>query len=448
MQVKIFESPDMATGLKMIRRELGPDALILSSRTVRNGRLGILGKPVLEITAAVDNRVGSTVHQPAGVQPKNDPLRTAASQAYLEHARPAAQPHASVSTFFSRPTAQNKRAITPVPDAASPTGNGIVGVDHTVMSRELGELKNMVSVLSGEISRLSSRQEKRTITVAPAEFTTLPDITVASESALRRDPVVHFLLSHDIALEHATSIAGFARESLSFADLSRPDIYTSFLRDTISGLMAIQPPDFSSTAEQQRIALVGPTGVGKTTTLAKIAAAYLATHSPSIALITIDTYRIAAVEQLKVYGEIMRVPVEVVISPAQLDAALEKHANRDLILIDTAGRSPRDSVCIEELATFLTPDRGIDKHLVLSAVTREKELLETIDQFGRLAIDRTIFTKLDECRTLGVLLNVQIRNPAPLAFLTNGQRVPEDLLHIDQEMVSRLILPAGEGIDQ
>jgi flagellar biosynthesis protein FlhF len=312
------------------------------------------------------------------------------------------------------------------------------------VSRELSELKEMVSSLSGELSRLSSRTEHPP---APPENSG-GQAAIGAASAAQRDPVASCLLANDISPENAVTIAGFARESLSFADLSRPDVYTAFLRDTIGGLIDVQPPAFTTTDGQQRIALVGPTGVGKTTTLAKIAAACLGTGSPSIALITIDTYRIAAVEQLKVYGEIMRLPVEVVISPAQLDAALERHADRDLILVDTAGRSPRDSVCIEELASFLTAERGFEKHLVLSAVTREKGLLDTIEQFGRLGIDRTIFTKLDECRTLGVLLNVQISNPAPLSFLTNGQRVPEDLLQIDRETVSRLILPAGEGNQQ
>lgn len=448
MQVKIFESPDMATGLKMIRRELGPEALILSTRTVRNGRLGILGKPTLEITAAVDNRVESAPSEPPDRQPALRPLHGslhgAARQAYLEQTQPEAPPQPAPDERLSLPQALHKPADTRI--AAESPPDPPSGKQRDV-SRELSELKEMVSALSGELSRLSSRKEH------PPAMTALPDngdnpASVGGAASAQRDPVAGCLLANDISPENAATIARFARESLSFADLSRPDVYTAFLRDTIGGLIDVQPPSPTPADGQQRIALVGPTGVGKTTTLAKIAAACLATGSTSIALITIDTYRIAAVEQLKVYGEIMRLPVEVVISPAQLDAALERHADRDLILVDTAGRSPRDCVCIEELASFLTAERGFEKHLVLSAVTREKELLDTIEQFGRLGIDRTIFTKLDECRTLGVLLNVQISNPAPLSFLTNGQRVPEDLLQIDRETVSRLILPTGEGNQQ
>jgi flagellar biosynthesis protein FlhF len=214
---------------------------------------------------------------------------------------------------------------------------------------------------------------------------------------------------------------------------------------TIQDLIEVSPPVFTAGQGQQRLALVGPTGVGKTTTLAKIAAAYLSRHSSSIALITIDTYRIAAVEQLKVYGEIMGLPVEVVITPEQLEQAIAGHRDKELILIDTAGRSPRDSFCIEELASFMSPELQIDKHLVLAATTRENELLETIDRFRPLGIGNTIFTKTDECSSLGILLNIQIQNPSPLSYVTNGQRVPEDLLEISPKIVAELIMSQHEG---
>jgi flagellar biosynthesis protein FlhF len=162
-------------------------------------------------------------------------------------------------------------------------------------------------------------------------------------------------------------------------------------------------------------------------------------------MITIDTYRIAAVEQLKVYGEIMHLPVDVVITPEQLEQAIARHSDKELILIDTAGRSPRDSYCIDELASFLAPELHIDKHLVLSAGTRENELLDTIERFSTLEINNTIFTKIDECSSLGILLNTQIQNSSPLSYVTNGQRVPEDLLEISPKLVAELIMSQHEG---
>ncbi|BDD87349.1 flagellar biosynthesis protein FlhF [Desulfofustis limnaeus] len=432
MQVKIFESPDMATGLKMIRRELGPDAMILSTRTIRNGKLGLLGKPVLEITAAVDNRAPEPQPPPSPVF--GNPLRRTAQRAYEQHSTTVDQPPASDAPTVAL---EKKRApwFTPPPLQPQVEVNNVGVTEQAAMAQELNALKEMVAGLSGEISRMATQPPPQSPPAAAA-----PDPAPAG-----RDPLVNYLSGHGVAPENCATIAAFAKESLSFADLSRPAVYQSFLRRAIADFLPIAPLDLSPQGGKRRLALVGPTGVGKTTTLAKLAAAFLAAGSGSIALITIDTYRIAAVEQLKVYGEIMRVPVEVVISPAHLQAALEKHRERDLILIDTAGRSPRDAISIEELASFLAVDATVEKHLVLSAVARESELLETVERFRPVGIDRTIFTKIDECGSLGVLLNVQIRNPAPLSCLTNGQRVPEDLLLIDHETLSGLILPPGEG---
>jgi len=142
----------------------------------------------------------------------------------------------------------------------------------------------------------------------------------------------------------------------------------------------------------------------------------------------------------------MRLPVDVVITPEQLKLAIEKHQDKDLILIDTAGRSPKDGLCIAELAPFLSPELNIDKHLVLSATTREVELLNTIERFNTLGITNTIFTKTDECTNLGILLNIQTQNSNPLSYVTNGQRVPEDLVEVSQNRVAELIMSQNEGL--
>jgi len=145
----------------------------------------------------------------------------------------------------------------------------------------------------------------------------------------------------------------------------------------------------------------------------------------------------------------MNLPVEVVISPEQLEQALLRHGDKDLILIDTAGRSPRDTLSIDELAGFFRADLAIDKHLVLSATTRRTELFEAIRRFGHLGIDNTIITKTDECATLGVMLDIQMIDrdtTIPFSFITNGQRVPEDLLIATREIVTQLILtPSPEN---
>jgi flagellar biosynthesis protein FlhF len=255
--------------------------------------------------------------------------------------------------------------------------------------------------------------------------------------------ILSYLQARGIEPETASALARYAGQRLSPAQLDDPQALRLCLVDAVQNFISVAPPDFTEDGQQKRIALVGPTGVGKTTTIAKLAAWYMARHHGKLALITIDTYRIAAVEQLKVYGQIMRLPVEVVIGPEQWASCLNKHHDADLILIDTSGHSPQNALAVTELSEFFTAIPAIEKHLVLSATTREHELLHSLQAFDALAVERTIFTKIDECSNLGVLLNVQVHNARPLSFLTNGQRVPEDLLEIDRRKVAELILSEG-----
>jgi flagellar biosynthesis protein FlhF len=442
MQVKVFESTDMASGLKLIRKELGPDALILSTRTIRSGKLGILGKQVLEITAAIDTdwpkQSEKNKQSQSASQPPFEHLAYTSNGGQTPPTPPSEDREAeTVQPFFkigARPEKSSQRVEhQPLPIQ-----------DNPQIRQEFDDLKGMVKTLAGEIARLGRRSEAdngQTRNSGPAGNTLLHQRLNSSGHT----QVLDLLLSHGINMETARTIAGFAKDSLSEADLSDERRLYGFLQSTISDILEVHKSDFERTDQQHRIALVGPTGVGKTTTLAKIAAYYLSNCSPSIALITIDTYRIAAVEQLKVYGEIMHLPVDVVLTPLQLEEAIARHRDKDLILIDTAGRSPLDTLSIDELATFLRPELAVTKHLVLSATNREQELTETITRFAPLGIDCTIFTKVDECINLGIILNTQIHNGSPISYITNGQRVPEDLFQADNRKIAELIMPNPEG---
>lgn len=136
----------------------------------------------------------------------------------------------------------------------------------------------------------------------------------------------------------------------------------------------------------------------------------------------------------------MNLEVEVVIAPDQLKEILARHRDKKLVLIDTAGRSPKDEQSIAELANFLKPELEIEKHLVLAATARNQELFTAVDRFGTLNLKSFIFTKLDECENYGALLNVHTKNDYPLSYLTDGQRVPEDLLLADPERIAGLIM--------
>lgn len=206
-------------------------------------------------------------------------------------------------------------------------------------------------------------------------------------------------------------------------------------------VVTVEPWEFNG--KQKIVVLIGPTGVGKTTTIAKLAANFSLIGGTQIGLITVDTYRIAAVEQLKTYAEIINLPVHVAYSPQELKDGIARLEDKDLILIDTAGRSQNNQLQIAELKSYLD---GIEAeiHLVLSATTKPRDVEEIIESFSKLAIDRLIITKLDETTAYGMILQACEQAQAPLAFVTTGQGVPEDIDVASGERIAQLILGDSE----
>ena len=188
------------------------------------------------------------------------------------------------------------------------------------------------------------------------------------------------------------------------------------------------------------VALIGATGVGKTTTLAKIAARFVLEKNIRAALITADTYRISAVEQLKTYSDIIGLPLEIVYSPDELKVAIHKHRDKDLILIDTAGRSQHNEYQMKELQEFLAVNSHIECHLVMSATTKNRDAAEILEKFSACEPDRVIFTKTDETSSVGLILNLLAKRDIALSFLTNGQSVPDDIIPATPQKLAELLL--------
>ena len=193
------------------------------------------------------------------------------------------------------------------------------------------------------------------------------------------------------------------------------------------------------------IALIGPTGVGKTTTVAKLAASYKLRHGRRVGLITSDTYRIAAVDQLRMYADIIGVPLKVATTPDDMVTAVEAFRDYDVILIDSAGRSQRDRQRISELAALMDAARPHETHLVLAGNGNENVLIEAVESFGAANPNRVIFTKLDEAVNFGVLLNVARRVPLKLSYVTTGQEVPDHIEAGRPDRIARLILEGPQS---
>ena len=188
------------------------------------------------------------------------------------------------------------------------------------------------------------------------------------------------------------------------------------------------------------VALIGPTGVGKTTTLAKIAAKFVLEKGVSAALITADTYRISAVEQLKTYSDILGLPIEIVYSPEALQQAIEKHSDKQLILIDTAGRSQYNEFQMKELMGLLKANKDIEKHLVLSSTTKHRDAEEILNRFMPCEPERVIFTKTDETSSLGLIMNLLYKKKIALSYVTNGQSVPDDITPASYQKLVEMLL--------
>ena len=350
---------DMKEGMHRIRKELGPEALIIQSRKVRQkGWRGFFAPRQVEITAAVGKPPLEPVKQPGG-------------------------------TAFQK------------------------------IQEEIGELRLL-------LNRLLVRGP------VPAENKDQDQSGLESwRLQLQQQDVYAELIE-----EYLTEIeAGFAGE----IQLTE-EIVGLVLRQKIRKSVRVAP---EKSAQVQ--VFVGPTGVGKTTTLAKLAARYAFYQGEKVGIITIDHYRIGAVEQLRIYADIASLPLEVAVSPGELQRALEKLNGCQRILIDTAGRSTLNLNHIQELAGYLQNLPPAEIFMVISATTKARDLRLICENFRRINYNRLIFTKLDETSTYGALLNGIHLTGLPVIYLTTGQSVPDDLRLADAEKISSLIL--GEEDD-
>ncbi len=209
-------------------------------------------------------------------------------------------------------------------------------------------------------------------------------------------------------------------------------------RDQIIDKIQIAKQDGDKDKGPALVALVGATGVGKTTTAAKLAAWYTLRQGLRVALLSMDCYRIGATDQLRTYAQIMRLPCEIVLRQRELAKALSRHHDKDIVIIDTAGKSPYDEAHIEELQDWFSPCPDIEPHLVLSATTKKEDLQVIIASYGALSASSLILTKLDETRAYAGLCQQVVASSLPVSYLSTGQRVPEDFLVASKDFMDTL----------
>ncbi len=452
MLVKKFEADTMAAALKQVKDTLGAEALILSTRTLRKKGLGVLGRQTIEVTAAVESPSMRRPSTPARGG-YGDGRPTTAPRSVLPANRVETLEDEIVS-LSSRRSAPPEPLATAEPAVDPRLNEELRQLRAQVESQSISQLKAEIEQLKELMTQLTQAQAQvqvqhdsavaespaPAVEVRKAPVRPAPTPLRTAATGVGCDPLVALLQERGIDAGSATTIAGYANALMT--PQQRLDLHQQrkFLSTTLASLVQSKGALWQPGQAQKKISLIGATGVGKTTTIAKLAAQAMTENGARVALVTIDTYRIAAVEQLKVYGEIMGIPVDVVFSPEQLQESFRRHRDKDLILIDTAGRSPKDGERIDELNSFLGAHSGVENCLVLAAPTADNLQQKSFDAFSKLPISRLIFTKLDEADQCGSLINLPLKTNLPICCLTNGQKVPEDLLSADPQLVAELVM--------
>lgn len=249
-----------------------------------------------------------------------------------------------------------------------------------------------------------------------------------------------FLAKREVENEIVQDLVRGVTRKLEGRDDCGPDTVTQLLEEQIRRLINVSGPITTTEKHLKIVAFVGPTGVGKTTTIAKLAADFAFTRKKKVGLITLDTYRIAAVEQLKSYARIMNIPITVAHTPEELKIAVNAFSDKDIVMIDTAGRSFKDTMYLRELKVLLNVIEPVETHLVLSAGTRYSDICAIMEKYGSLSIDHLVLTKLDEVSSYGTIVNLKDRVTIPISYITNGQNVPKDIAVADAAALARLVV--------
>ena len=434
----------MQQALDLVRQEMGGDAVILHTRQVPRRRwLPWRRRHEVEITAGLGVNVRPIAGRwPAAAvsdEPGEVPVKAAAPVATQPTALDLVTP--DVETPEPRTGSRNaaiersvghslasEGAVEAVPQSSvvcasrSPLHGATTNANR--QTSDAGAFAEQLHAIRQMLESLTTHSRPSGAADIPAElfelYAELIDAEV--EDGLARD----FILK---LKEHATP-----------AQLQEPSATRALLTAMVEADLRVGGPIVVTPGKRKVVALVGSTGVGKTTTIAKLAANFRLRDGIKMGLVTVDTYRIAAVEQLRTYAEIIDLPMKVVTNPIEMRRVMDELVGLDLVLIDTAGRSPRDELQIQELKRLLAEAGTDEVHLVLSLTSSLRTIAATVEKFQPVGTTGLILTKLDEAAGMGTLLSMAQRVPLPVSYLTTGQDVPDDIEPANKTRMARLIL--------
>jgi len=378
MNVKRYIVKDINEAMIKIKSELGRDAVILNTRKIKNpGIFGLFKKPLVEVVAAIDEGQETA---------KKADLNDVELQQLRDELKKVVEDR------------QERKLAEKV---------------EVPKKNEIEELKDLVMDLSHKVNSQVTVESK------------VQHIPNACE-VVTEDRLEVLLKDKDLSIESMARIRHILKGRLNIDESTDQSILNT-VRLIVKEILE-EPYTIDASMEGKKIILfVGPTGVGKTTTLAKLAARLSLINNKTVGLITADTYRIAAVDQLKTYSEILGLPLKVIYEPEEVKDALNRYNDKDCILIDTAGRSHKSDELLQDLKGILTYVENPEIFLVISMTTGYKDIKSIIGSYKFLDDYKLLLTKLDETSSLGNVLNIKLETGKPLSYFTIGQSVPDDI---------------------
>ncbi len=389
MKIKKFVAPTLKEATEMMKKELGEDAIILGSRRIKQpGFWGFLKPELVEIIGAVEEEKIQ--------KGENYNVNTVEL----------------LKRMTSEVEARRKKNLDEEKEIIEPFNN----YNYTEIKSELEEVKQTLNEIAEHFKYRNSIQYPG-----------------ALKKALMN------LMDKEVEEELANKIVRTVLVKLSGEELKNEKVVEDGVINVISGILKFSKPIKPLRRKTFVLAFVGPTGVGKTTTIAKLAAIYKLFENARVALISADTYRIAAIEQLQTFANIANIPMDVAYTPEDMARLVRKHQDKDIILIDTVGRNQRHTEHISDLAKFIKSANPDEVHLVLSATSSYKNMIDVYNRFKPLLPNRLIFSKVDEAVSLGYILNIAYRTKLPLSYITTGQNVPDDIAVAEPKVIANLI---------
>ncbi|WP_274651529.1 flagellar biosynthesis protein FlhF [Paenibacillus humicola] len=420
MKVKRFVVTALPEALPMIRGELGADAVILNTKEIRvGGFLGMFGKRKMEVIAAVETGPAA---KPQAIHPQAAPRASAAAGAAAgtgsaAGAALAIAAHAAAVRQPEQVRAGEKRehplsGVAAVPAGETPPPSGPKTAPEEELLSEIRDMKLWIRQLSRQ--RLAETRPK------------------AVQALAER------LSGQDVAEDWIDKLLAAVTEQVNEDDPDGDTVWRAAGRTLHEWLSGTQGEGIRP--DTRIVHFVGPTGVGKTTTIAKLAAEQTLKAGRRVGLITSDTYRIAAVDQLRTYATILNVPLEVVFSPSEVARAYKQLSDRELIFMDTAGRNYRNELFVSEVNSLLQSGVAAETFLVLSLTGKYADMATVAGHFAKYGVRRVVFTKQDETSAVGAVLNLALEFGFRTEYIACGQTVPDDIAPFRADAYIRQLL--------